>query len=132
MAIFTFNARQGQANSIAALIVGRFNLIVSMGKGQRSSGGKGTMVRAELPAGLSKRTVDRFLKSSNVPGAVSRRNRFRILRVESWDKWKIADKIGCGNPFIIAENGKLRKVVLRYIDYGCTCCGGYYELEDVK
>ena len=128
--VFTYLAKQGQESQIEKLLIGLGLIVGTLAyQGVR---GVGVMLKAVLPDGMSKRQVDKHLFAAGVPGAVERKNRYRLYRGESWDKWKIAERIGVGNPFIISEDGKLRKVVLRYIDYGCTCCGGYYELEDVK
>ena len=94
----------------------------------RGRRGNALMVIADLPEGVSKRSVNRFLFENGVPGAVNSHNRFKVVRVENWDHQKIIDKVGYDTPFIKSEGGKLQKCVLRYNYSGCECCGGWTEV----
>jgi len=127
MKTFTFLAKQGQHNQIARLLTATFGKPkLTQYSGPR---GLGVLVSLILPQGVSKRTVNRTLFGNNVPGAVSCRNKLLIVKAESWDTYKIADKVGYDTPFILARDGKLQRAELVYVDYGCSCCGGYQELR---
>ena len=90
------------------------------------------MISLKLPQGVSKRTIDRTLFGNNIPGSVSRRNKLLIVSAESWDTYTIRDKVGYNKPFILSRDGHLHRAELVYVDFGCTCCGGYDELKFAK
>lgn len=130
MKTFTFLAKQGQHDNIARLLTERFGKPrLSIYRGPR---GEGVLVSLPLSIPVSKRTVDRFLHSQNVPGSVERRNKIRIFNVEGiWDAWKVRDSIGYNVPFIRIVNKKMVKSKLVHVRMACTCCSGYDEIVDV-
>jgi len=90
------------------------------------------LITLPLPEGMSKRSVDQQLYLNRIPGAVSRRNRFRVFRERGgWlDLYDVVEKIGYNTPFKLSRDGKLRTAMVDYFDYGCECCGGYNRLVD--
>jgi len=131
MKIFSFLAKQGQHNQVARLLTDEYGTKPKL-QPYKGSRGEGVLITMPLTGNRSKRSVDRFLKANNVPGAVSRRNRFRIIRVEH--PWEIGYRhdLDVNETFILSLKGqrKLQKATLKYHNFGCTCCGGYYYLED--
>jgi hypothetical protein len=126
--MYKFLAKQGQHNQIARLLTANFGKPhLSLYKGQR---GNGVLVTLETTA--SKRSIDRFLHSQNVPGAVSRRNKYKVIKGDcNWDAIDAMfnGKIEINEVFVFAINGKMKKAKVYYHDYGCECCGGYYDVE---
>jgi hypothetical protein len=123
--MFTFHAQQGQHNQIARI------LTATVGKPRLSRTDKGVMVELRLPDGISKRFVDRLLHGQGVPGASSRRNRFRVVSHNGWwDTYKIVEAIGRDTLFKAVVDGKFVGLArVNYYDYGCTCCGGYDRVQ---
>lgn len=122
MKTFSFLAKQGQHNQIAKLLTDRFQ----KPRLSQYNGPRGVGVLIEMPCN-SKRQVDRFLHENLVPGAVSKRNKYKIVKGDSWDvKWEV----DYNQPFVwVDQNGKFQGVHEKhYISYGCECCGGYDEL----
>lgn len=124
MKTFTFLAKQGQHEQIARLLTENF------GKPHLSLWGNGVLIKLILPAGVSKRNVERLLYEHKVPGAHSRKNKFQVLKLEgTWDTYTVRERIGYHRPFVAVIDGKMQKMELEYYDYGCTCCGGYDQLK---
>ena len=129
MSKFTFLAKQGQHNRIARLLTQNFGKPrLSLYNGRR---GEGVMIELEVQ---SKRAVNRFLSEQNVLGAVMPKSH-PILTGDSWDVQEKAvytkGGIGPNVPFKWVQNGKFKQGLyeVNYHDYGCTCCGGYYEVR---
>lgn len=121
--LFTFFAKQGQE----VLVV---DLLTKFGNPNCEIKHDGVLISVDLPNGVSKRSVNRLLFHNLVPGSQSKRNKFRVLKAEKWDNWKIEQKIGYNKPFILSNNGRLEKVKL--IDRTtCDCCGPIPELVSV-
>lgn len=123
--VFRFLAKQGQHDHIARLLTAEYGKPkMAPYDGPR---GKGVMITLNLPADISKRDVDRSLYRQGVLGAVSRRNRFLIVKWPGWVSYDLLDKVG-NKPFILAIGRKLRKAIV-YVRTYCDCCGTITELE---
>lgn len=122
--MFSFLAKQGQEEQIACLLSGRFNRPVHI-KPYNGKRGQGKMITMELKDD-SKRTIDRFLHSCHVPGSVSRRNKYKVMKGDSFSvRWRAE----YGKPFYWVENGRFQGLYERvYVNSGCDCCGGWDEL----
>lgn len=128
---FTFLAKQGQHNRIARLLTENFGKPrLSLYDGER---GQGVMIVLALPGDVSKRQVNRFLHSRNIPGSVSCRNKLRIIRCESWDTYTALDKVGHDEVFIWIDANEHRPRMQRAmvtLEYPyCTCCGPTSRIE---
>lgn len=124
---FNFTCKQGQHDDV-------FNILSEMyGKEncfKLTLDNGDITVSCILPEGVSKRSVDRLLYQFGVAGAVSRKNRYKIVKLDEayFDTYKVEEAVGFGNTFVASVGGKLSKMHLRYVSYGCDCCGGYREL----
>lgn len=125
---YQFLAKQGQHEQVARILRQFAKPHLKIYKGLR---GRGVMVSANL-IGISNRLMDRLLYANGIPGAVSRRNRFKIYRASGGyvDHWKIRESIGYNVPFILVRNRKMRKAVLKHIHHGCDCCS-YEEVVEI-
>jgi len=84
------------------------------------------LITATLPIGMSKRSVDKFLYAHEVPGSVSRKNKYPVLK---GDKWDVMYHDKAEDWFSWVCDGKFKGVYkTTYYDYGCECCGGYTTL----
>ena len=123
---FRFHAQQGQAALICRL------LTTKVAKPKVVKTDKGFMITVELPKGISKRSVDRMLHAAAVPGASSRRNKYPVIAGEHYDL-VYNDKAREAGVFHWSHKGKfMGKHEVYYHDFGCTCCGGFWNLKPVK
>ncbi len=124
--VFRFRAKQGQSSKVCRL------LTQHVGKPKVKSVGGVTTITVELPPNMSKRSVDRLLFAHQVPGAVSRRNKYTIIKgAEEYDVL-YHRKADDGKVFIWVSKGKfMGKHEKYYHDFGCgpECCGGYFKLR---
>ena len=123
MKSFRFRARQGrdQVNRICRIMT-----FVLQVKPKCRKMDDYCLITADLPNGMSKRSVDRVLFAHNIPGAVSRQNKYPILKGDKYDVM-YSDK--ASDWFTWVCDGKFQGVFRSYYyDYGCTCCGGYTTL----
>jgi hypothetical protein len=118
MKVFKFHAKQGQENQVCRILTENF------GKPKVQKTEQGFMITLVLPEGLSKRTVDRTLYANKVPGSVSRRNKYLVVR-HMWQIWNHH-----GVDCYCTETGKFVKWV--WIHDGCTCCGSYPEAQSKR
>lgn len=65
--VFKFHAKRGQADMVVALLS-------QYGNPTKETTAEGLKVFVELPDGVSKRSIDKMLRDSGVPGAASCRN----------------------------------------------------------
>lgn len=117
---FKFFAKQGQETQVA-------KLLSKFGNPTLDIQPEGVLVSVELPEGVSRRSVNRMLFQNQVVGSQSKKNRFRVLKSQKWDIWKIEEKIGFDQKFILSQDGHLKKAVLRKFTM-CDCCGPEKEL----
>lgn len=124
--VFRFNAQQGQEAQICRL------LTKSVAKPKVAITDKGVLIEVELPKGISKRSVDRLLYQAKIPGASSRRNKYPVIAGEHYDL-VYNDKVRQVGVFHWNNKGKfMGKHEVYYHDFGCTCCGGFWDLKPVK
>ena len=122
--MFSFLAKSGQQALVADCLAG-LGLVptISTYNGKR---GVGVMVTCS-PGKMSKRKIDQHLHANNVPGSVSRANRFPVINMDKgWlSNWNIHDKFG-GKTVVRVMNGKMEKGHVENTVH-CECCGPYYE-----
>jgi hypothetical protein len=122
--MFSFLAKSGQQGLVANYLAG-LGLVpkISNYNGPR---GVGVMVTCS-PGKMSKRKIDQHLHANNVPGSVSRANRFPVINMDNGrlSNWDIVDKFG-GKTVVRVMNGKMEKGHVEN-RYSCECCGPYYE-----
>ena len=116
--VFSFFAKQGQHDLVS-------KALKEFGNPTQKPNHSGVVVSVELPRDVSKRFVDRLLFNMKIPGAVPRRNRFRVLKhAYTWDA---VNKIGHNIPFMLSDGKKLRKMVVVTHNY-CESCGPHDEM----
>lgn len=124
--MFKFHAKQGQENQVCRLL---FSHLGTKPRVRKTD--SGVLIVVNLPQSISKRSVDRLLFAHNVPGSVSRRNRFPVVSGEEFEV-KYHPKVENGDKFIWVYKGKFQGKFRRvYVSFGCNCCGGHFELEQV-
>lgn len=123
---FNFTCKQGQHDDVFDILsemYGKENCFkLSLDNGHIA-------VSCILPVGVSKRSVDKLLYKFGIPGSVSRKNKYKIIKLDPsyFDRYKVEESVGIGNTFVASVDGKLSKMYLNYVSYGCDCCGGYTE-----
>lgn len=129
--MYCFLAKQGQHHAIAKALTEKYGVKphLSQSAGLR---GVGVMVEFNPPAGVSKRSVDQYLYSLNIPGAKSRRG-LRVLKLHSKHSyWDVIDAgLSIGEKFKAVYNKKFYKAQLRQTIF-CDCCGPGYEVELIR
>lgn len=121
---FSFLAKNGQQSLVADCLTG-LGLVptVEHYSGKR---GNGFMITCQTGS-MSKRKIDQHLHANNVPGSVSRANRFPVINMDKGylSPWNILDKFGSGTV-VRVMNGKMEKGHVENTIH-CECCGPYYE-----
>jgi hypothetical protein len=127
MSTFRFRAKQGQVDTVCRLLTQH---VAKPKVGLRSGL---ITITVDVPQGISKQSIDRMLFANSVPGAVKRSNKFRIVRGDKYDVM-YNRHVENGNTFIwVSHEGKfLGKYKRVFMEPGCTCCSGYFELEKVN
>ena len=91
--MFSFLAKKGQQQLVVDCLAGLgLAPTVSNYTGKRGSG-----VMVTCPTGkMSKRKIDQHLHAQNVPGSVSRANRFPVVNMDKkyMSNWELMDKFG--------------------------------------
>jgi hypothetical protein len=120
---FRFHAKRGQHGTVCRLLTERF------GKPKCTVTDEGVMITLSLPPGVSKRTVDRAIHAAGIPGASSRRNKYRVISAARYDLYYHPKAEG-GEFFQWhhPEQGFVGVVRVGQYDYGCECCGSYTTL----
>ena len=121
---FRFHAKRGQADMVCRLLTER------VGKPRCSMTEEGgVMITLPLPVGTSKRSVDRMLHAAGVPGASSRRNKYRVVSADRYDLF-YHKNIEWGEFFQwhSPTHGFVGVVRVGTYSYGCDCCGSYTTL----
>ena len=124
MKTFRFRAKQGadQVNRICKIMTHVLQI-----KPRVRQMDYGCLITADLPNGVSKRSVDRVLYAHKIPGAVSRENKYPIIK---GDKYDVMYDDRASDWFTWVCDGKFMGVFRSYyFHYGCDCCGGYTTLE---
>jgi hypothetical protein len=127
MKTFRFRAKQGanQANRICKIMTHVLQIKPRVRKMDY-----GCLITADLPNGVSKRSVDRVLYAHKIPGAVPKENKYPIIK---GDKYDVMYDDRSSDWFTWVCDGKFMGVYRQtYFDYGCECCGGYMTLESKK
>lgn len=132
MSKFTFLAKRNQHNQIARLLTAKFGKPhLEQYNGPR---GYGVMITLD---GVSRNAVDRYLFENNVAGAVKRTN-LPILKGDKYDviaavAYDNHPRVNVYDNFKWVNNGKFQGTYrVSYYDFGCDCCGGYWELLEAK
>jgi hypothetical protein len=120
---FRFHAKRGQAEMVCRL------LTEHVGKPRCSMTEEGVMITLPLPVGTSKRSVDRMLHAAGVPGASSRRNKYRVISADRYDLF-YHKNVERGEFFQwhSPESGFVGVVRVGEYSFGCECCGSYTTL----
>lgn len=125
--MYRFLAKNDQHEMIAYAILDKYGQKCRLSKysGPR---GSGIMVEFEPPEGVSRRSIDRYLYSCNIPGTKSRRNKFPLIKIDStWNVELAFEKgIQVGDIFRCVYNGKFRKATIN--QQRCECCGPRFEI----
>ena len=127
MKTFRFRAKQGsdQINRICKIMTHVLQIKPRVRKIDY-----GCLITADLPESVSKRSIDRVLYAHKIPGAVSKRNKYPVIK---GDKYDVMYHDKAENWFSWVCDGKFMGVYRQtYFDYGCECCGGYTTLESKK
>lgn len=122
--MFSFLAKNGQQSLVADCLTG----LGQVPTVENYSGKRGSGVMVTCPTGqMSKRKIDQHLHARNVPGSVSRANRFPVINMDKgWlSNWNILDKFG-GGTVVRVTNGKMEKGHVENTCH-CECCGPHYE-----
>lgn len=122
--MFSFLAKSGQQALVADCLAG-LGLVPTI---SNYNGKRGAGVMITCPTGkMSKRKIDQHLHANNVPGSVSRSNRFPVINMDKgniWN-WNILEKHG-GRTVVRVINGKMEKGHVENT-CSCECCGPVYE-----
>ena len=126
MSTFRFRSKQGQVDAVCRLLtqhVGKQKVGVRSGV---------ITITVSIPEGISKNSIDRLLFANSVPGAVNRTNKFRVVKGDKYDVM-YNRHVETGQVFIwVSREGKfLGKHRRVFMESGCTCCSGYYQIEKV-
>lgn len=122
--MFSFLAKSGQQALVADCLAG-LGLVPTI---SNYNGKRGAGVMITCPTGkMSKRKIDQHLHANNVPGSVSRANRFPVINMDKGclSNWNIMDKFG-GRTVVRVLNGKMEKGHVENT-CSCECCGPVYE-----
>jgi hypothetical protein len=124
---FRFRAKQGQADMICRLLTQH---VAKPKVGLRDGV---ITITVGIPEGITKNSIDRMLFANSVPGAVNRTNKFRVVKGDKYDVM-YNRHVETGKTFFwVTREGKfLGKYRRVFVETGCTCCSGYYDLEETN
>lgn len=122
--MFSFLAKNGQQALVADCLAG-LGLVPTISN-YNGSRGNGVMITCPTKH-MSKRKIDQHLHANNVPGSVSRANRFPVINMDKgwFSNWNILDKYG-GGTVVRVINGRMEKGHVENTQH-CACCGPVYE-----